>query len=258
MSFNRRLEIAPEFYEDTKQQIIKNGSKVWEQSFGSRRNLYGDGHLCGTTSPEDYLPLKELSKSQLGAFLGQFTKSLYNQIRKDDSILDKQVIFNGVSRDKNFVAWEEIQPREMFYNVDLSSAYWQMAFRLGYITKRMFNSYLEKDSYKEAKRYCISFLARENEMNYHDGREINHVRCNTDCLQQIYDNIRNELYSCIQNVLFDIKDWIEFNIDGVTIKEKDLPLVQERFDSLNLVYKINECLKIDERTYLLKGKIRKF
>jgi hypothetical protein len=258
MSYNKRLELPIEHYEKTKEIIIKNGSKVWEQSFGSRKSLYGDGEICGIMSTQNYLPLSNINSLQLGAFLGQFTKSLYSQIRKNDNLLNLKINFFGVSRDKNESGWIKLKPKEYFYNVDLSSAYWQIAYRLGYISKRMFSSYIEKDDYKEAKRYCISFLARENEMQYHDGREIDLITCDIEVLNQIYTNIRNELYNCIQEVLKDINEWIEFNIDGVTIREKDLDIVCRKFNELNLIYKTNKCLKIDSNHYLLKGKIRNF
>lgn len=252
-----RLEILPEHYEPTKEVLLTNGAKVWEQTFGSRRNLYGDGHLFGSIGTGDYLPLSEITKNQFGAFLGQFTKSLYNQIRKNDSLLDLKIEFNDVSRNKNLESWNKLKSREVFYNVDLSSAYWQIAFKLGYISRRMFDSYIDKDAYKEAKRYCISFLARENEMNYYDQREIDNIKCNNDCLYQIYTNIRNELYTCISNVKPG-NDWIEYNIDGISVMAKDLDSVCKKFDEMNLKYKINECAKLDKKEYTLKERIRKF
>ena len=114
------------------------------------------------------------------------------------------------------------------------------------------------DDYKEAKRYCISFLARDNQMKYYDGRKIDIVTCDTSCLYQIYENIRHELYRCIKEVYSNTTDWIEFNIDGINVLEKDLNLICDKFKELGLSYKINECVKIDKQEYFHKGQIRKF
>jgi hypothetical protein len=51
---------------------------------------------------------------------------------------------------------------------------------------------------------------------------------------------------------------LDYNIDGISVKEKDLKLITEKLDSLNLKYKVNECIKIDSTSYYQKGKIRKF
>lgn len=258
MSFYSKLEIAPEEYEKTKNVVKKNGSKIWEQTIGSRTNLFVDSELVGSLSEDHYLKFSGITSSQFGAFLGQFTKSLYRQIQKNDSLLELKIEFDGMSRDKNQEAWNKMKNREVFYNVDISSAYWQIAYRLGYITKKMFDSYFLKDEYKEAKRYCISFLARENYMDYQDQREIKRIECNIDCLNQVYENIRNELYCCITNSKEGIKDWIEYNIDAVAIRKKDLTLVCERLSQMNLVYKVNECVKLDSKEYVSKNKARKF
>lgn len=258
MSFYSKLEIAPEEYENTKNVIKKNGSKIWEQTLGSRTNLFVDSELVGSLSEDHYLKFSGITSAQFGSFLGQFTKSLYSQIQKNDSLLELKIDFEGLTRDKNQKAWNKIKNREVFYNVDISSAYWQIAYRLGYISKRMFSSYFTKDEYKEAKRYCISFLARDNYMDYQDEREIKRMVCDTSCLDQVYENIRNELYLSISKAKEGIEDWIEYNIDAIVIQEKNLNLVCDRLTEMNLIFKINECVKLDSKEYVSKNKVRKF
>jgi hypothetical protein len=46
--------------------------------------------------------------------------------------------------------------------------------------------------------------------------------------------------------------------ESISVLEKDVPLICDKLKSLNLKYKINECLKIDKEDYYFKGKIRKF
>lgn len=259
MLFNKSLEIENKFYEPTKQVLIQNGGVVTEQFYGSRKILYSNNELCGFSEVDYYLPMNEdLDNKKFYQFLSTFKRSLYSQIRKNDSLLDLQIEFDGVSRDKNYKTWETIKSREMFYNIDLVSAYWQIAHKLGYISTKTFNAYLLKEEYKEAKRYCISFLARENEMMYYDGREINKISCDLTCMYQIYDNIRNDLYCCINEIKNMIENWVEYNIDGISVLADDLEKVCLKFNKMNLIYKINECLKIDNEDFYMKEKIRKF
>jgi len=258
MSFNERLEIDIDEYDKTKQQLLNNGSKLWERTFGSRVILYADKEFVGTLIPENNLLLPKLTSKQFYSFLGQFSKNLYQQIKASDKLLDLNIDFDDVSRDKNHEMWSKVKSRTLFYNVDLSSAYWQIAHKLGYISTKFFDKYMFLDEYKEAKRYCISFLARDNQMKYYDGREIDIITCDTSCLYQIYENIRHQLYQYIKEVYSLTTEWIEFNIDGVNILQKDLNLITQKFDELGLIYKVNECVKIDKHEYFHKGQIRKF
>jgi hypothetical protein len=259
MQFRKSLEIDEPNYLNTIQVLIENGSKVSEHRSGSRRTIYADSHVCGYSQTEYNLPLSpELKPSQFYAFLGVFKKSLYNQFRLNENLWNLKIDFNGVSRDKNHVSWLKLKNRTVFYNIDLSSAYWQMAFRLGYISKKTFNSYMYRDEYKEAKRYCVSFLARENEMKYFDGREIDCVECDVSAFYQVYDNIRHELYNCIGTLTKLTDNWIEYNIDGISVSSKDKDAVCKCLEEMNLIYKVNECIKIDKHEYFQKGQIRKF
>jgi hypothetical protein len=259
MIFRKTLEIADVHYERTKEVLIKNGSKVCEQKHGSRRILYADSEICGFSEMNYYIPLSDkISSKQFNSFLGAFTKSLYNQIRKNNDLLLLSIEFKGVSRDKNRANWNKIKKKEIFYNVDLSSAYWQMAYKLNYISKSFYQNYIFRDEYKEAKRYCISFLSRDNHMVYYDNREINVIQCDTSVLEAVYTNIRNNLYNTIDELKKSTDRWIDYNIDGISVCKNDLEKVSSILDNQNLLYKVNECIKIDNNEYYQKGKIRKF
>jgi hypothetical protein len=259
MLLKKGLEIDIPFYEPTKETLIKNGSKVSEQFYGSRKILYGNNQICGYAKMDHYLTFSEdLDPNKFYAFLGAFKRSLYNQIKKNNDLLGLKIEFNKDSKCKNLKNWAKVKSKSKFYNIDISSAYWQMAHQLGYISKTLFEKYIDKDEYKEAKRYCISFLARENFMNYHDQREIQTVHCDISALYQIYENIRNQLYLTIHQAKDCTKNWLEYNIDAITIIEEDLDLVCQKFNSLNIQYKVNECIKLDKNEYFMKGKIRKF
>ena len=133
-----------------------------------------------------------------------------------------------------------------------------MAHKLGYISDRLFHNYIHRDEFKEAKRYCVSFLARENEMVYYDNREIDRIICDTRVLKQIYENIRHELYNTIEKLKNLAPNWINYNIDGISVKKSEMLPICNFLDENKIIYKVNECIKIDNIEYYFKGKIRKF
>jgi hypothetical protein len=259
MLFRNSLEIEDEHFDQTKNVLIKNGSKISEQLYGSRRILYSNGEVCGYAQLDYYLPISEnLPSKKFYSFLASFKRSLYNQFKKNNNLLNLRIEYNGLTRDTNFENWRRLKNRSKFYVIDLNSAYWQFAYKLGYISKTVFEKYIDLEEYKEAKRYAVSFLARENEMIYHDGRSICNVQCEISCLYQVYENIRNEMYKCISELVSSVPDWLVYNIDSISVCEKDVKLVEENLQKINLKYKVEEAIKIDDIEYCFKGKVRKF
>lgn len=255
----KTLEIDPDFYEKTKNVLINNGLSVSEHTLGSRKTLFSNNEICGFYSSENTLPLsKNLSHNKFFTFLSAFNRCLYAQLRKNEDLLSLNIEFYGEARSKNKDSWKKMKGKEIFYNLDLSSAYWQIAYKLGYINEALFLQYIHNDDYKQAKRYCISFLARENHMVYYDGRPIKKIDCDNSCLNQVYTNIRHELYNTMHRIKNQVSDWIEYNIDGISVMSKDLDFTKEILDQNGLLYKVNECFKIDKNEYYFKGKIRKF
>jgi hypothetical protein len=85
------------------------------------------------------------------------------------------------------------------------------------------------------------------------------IKCDTSVLQQVYDNIRNELYKIIQKPFprFDL-EWVSYNIDGVMVTANSVDLLKSAFNEENLGYSITQCRKIDEKHYEYKGETRLF
>lgn len=249
------LELQPEQYDAIRVNQSKNGTSFNEHRYGSRRNLFVKNRLIASTSLTSSIDLGELSNAHFVSFLGAFNRNLYLQINQDQELLNLKIDFKDPSRDKNLKLWNSLPNGTFFYNMDLSSAYWQIAHRLGYIPTKFYEKYQHLEEYKQAKRYCISFLARTNKMEYSDRPSIS---CDISPLQRIYDNIRNELYRCIKYARKGAENWIEYNIDGVSVLAKDIPTVKTNLKDLSLDFKINECLKVSDTEYSYKGKLRKF
>ena len=253
-----KLECDNEEYSMIQNVQRFNKTKTKEQFIGSRKKLFSNNEIIATTSAYNGLSLGDISKNQFYSFLGAFNKQLYNQFKKNNDLYSLDIDFKGASRDKNYTFWNEINEGDFFYNLDLKSAYWQVAHKLGYFNEKMFNRYFVLDEYKMAKRLCISFLARRNRMIYYIDGDKKQIDCNTDVFLTVYKNIRHYLYNSMFSCIHPKMDWIEYNIDGITITSKDLDYVKDYFNNLGLKYKITECRKVNAKQYLYGQKIRTF
>jgi len=253
-----KLECTVNEYDDLQKVQRANNNNIKEHFIGSRRKLFNSNIMIATISAHNNLQLGKITQPQFNAFLGGFNKQLYKQFANNQELYDLKINFGGASRDKNYAAWEEIKQGEYFYNLDLKSAYWQVANKLGYLNEKMYNKYFSLDEYKMAKRLCISFLARQNYMVYYVNGEEYQVNCDTSVFKRVYENIRYYLYSTITNCLNDSLGWLEYNIDGITITAKSMKYVKNYLEVNNLQYKITECKKIDDKRYLYGSIERNF
>jgi hypothetical protein len=238
---------------------VENQNGYSEQQIGSRKKLFVHNRLVATSSPNNSLDLGGLTKPEFTSFLGLFNRGLYSQFKKFPDLYDQQVDFRGVARHKNRKNFEEIEVGTYFYNVDLSSAYWQILYRLNYTTEKTYDKYMRSKKHKTAKRFCVSFLARANKKTYNfpDGSQVE-INCDTTVLRNVYSNVRKELYRLIQESINGKESYLEFNIDGVTVLESDLKEVKDFFDCQNLIYKTTLCRKLNDRQYLYGNETRNF
>lgn len=256
--FNK-CEVDSNTYEILKKVQLKNGTNVREHLIGSRKKLYSHNFLIATTANSAQLELNGLSSQKFNSFIGMFNRNLYTQFYKKPELHELLINYDGLAREKNYQLWDSLTEDTFFYNVDLSSAYWQIAHSLGYISDKLFQNYMYLDDYKTLKRYCVSFLARKNKVKYTDKNgEFYEVYCDTSALQRVYDNIRNELYYSIEKVRLKCKNCIEYNIDGIMVLNSDLKEVKKELKRLNLEYKITECIKLNDKEFVYGSKVRRF
>ena len=253
-----KCEVLDNKYLEIKNMQLSNGTAIREHHLGSRKKLIVYNKLIATTSATSSLELGGITKQQFHSFLGAFTKILYKQFLLKPDLFDLEIYFKGISRAKNKKQWDMLPAGAFFYNIDLNSAYWQICYMLDYIPEKFFLDYLNNDNFKQAKRYCVSFLGRENKMFYLQKDNIYEIKCNTDFQKKIYSNIRNMLYLCINEALIGVDDWVEFNIDGVSVVAESLNLVKQRFKEQGLKYKITECRKINDIEYSYGNKIKQY
>lgn len=257
--YGKGLQYSEKRYNEIKSRLIKNQVKFNEQQFGSRKSLYLNNQLTATTVSSAGLDIGKLSQRKFTAFLGMFNRIMYNQFAKNPELLKQKIEFKGMSRKKNTELWDKINYGTVFYNLDLSSAYWQMAYRLGYITEKVYKNYMDKDEYKEVKRFCISFLARSNKKRYtsNTGEEYE-IKCDMTPLQNVYDNIRNELYKTMSEIAQNFSGVLEQNIDGITVLSEHYKTAKALLKEKGLKFKVTQCIKVNDFEYFYGTKPRSF
>jgi len=250
------LEISR--YSDCISNQVRNKKDFMEHIIGSRRKLIINGKVRATHISAGNIDLGNITHKQFSIFLGLFSKQIYKSFYDNEKLYDLKIEFRKQSKKKDFKKWDSMQEGSVFYNIDLKSAYWQIARKLGYIGDVFYNRYIKDDSYKKAKRYCISFLARKNKMHYNINQITYDINCEDEVLRGVYKNIRNELYNTITNVVSLCSSFVEYNIDGISVSAKDVDIVTDAFISLGLVYKITRCVKVNDESYNYGCKIKNF
>lgn len=252
--------VTLERYNSLVELQIKNGVPYSEHYKGSRKTLFvHEKPYVTLLSGGNYLEIGEISDAQFNSFIGTFKKTLYKNIIENPKLLTHKVEFSGTSRGKNREAFNSIPVDSYFWSLDLSSAYWQMGYRLGYVSKNFYEKYIGNDDYKVVKRLCFSFLARCNYKTYQYKNENYQIDCDNTLDQLVYDNIRHELYNIIAGALEIAGDnYIDYNIDAIGFKNGVRKEVVQYFKEQNLVFKMLPAVKVSETHYDLKDKIKKF
>lgn len=236
--------------------LMNRGENYSEQIKGGRKTFFMDNKMYFYTVDDQNINIgKYLTDNQFFSFLGRFSKQLYNRFIKNPKLYDIDISYPGSPISKNVLSWTRIEELEGFYSIDLKSAYWQIANKLGYLNDKMFKKYMLDNDYKQAKRLCISFLGRENKKKY--GKNII-IKCETDILYKIYQNIRYELHGIIHEASCLVKDYVYFNVDGIYVQKKDKETIENFFKSKGLEFETELCVKYSKIEYIHKGKMRKF
>jgi hypothetical protein len=254
----KSFELESKRYDECIKTLQSNKKSFQEHLYGSRRKIILNNKVRATSSATGNLNIGDLTNEKFVSFLALFSKHLYKRLIKYPYLYQYKINFIGVARSKNYKFWSTLKENTLFYNIDLKSAYWQIAKQLGYIDDDFFNRYMFNDDYKQAKRYCISFLARRNRVFYHEKGKVHDIECDITSLKTCYNNIRHQLYSCISKAVSLCNNVIEFNIDGIYVMADEVDIVRKAFDEMNLIYKITKCVKVNENQYKYDYQIRNY
>ena len=111
--------VSEEYYSEIMNNQFKNGSVVREHYLGRRAKLYSDNMFIATKCDNTTLNIGGLSDSKFFSFIGLFNKQLYKQFQLYPDLFFLDVEFQGLSRQKNFDAWDKMEVGDFFYNIEL-------------------------------------------------------------------------------------------------------------------------------------------
>lgn len=161
----------------------------------------------------------------------------------------------------NRLFWESIPAETEFYIIDAKHAYWRIAFLLGYIKKGMYEKYAENKELKSVRNISLAILNSSHKCEYYfDNKKINEVTCDTSLYSRIYNNIRYSSYNLCGRLRNDLdSSCFAYRTDGVFLLKPGLHHAKKIFEKNNLFYKIEKCVKIDNKSYTNEcGELKKF
>jgi len=156
-------------------------------------------------------------------------------------------------------AWYRLNVNEIFYLVDARACYWRIAMMLGYISKNIFEKYMD-DELKTARNMALAVWTTSIRKDYYSkGVKTHEISCDISPYQIIYNNIRNFTYNHSGETRAALgKDFIAYRVDGVYCLPTGLTVAKASFRKAGLDYRVTKCVKIDEKNYVNSdGEIKK-
>lgn len=171
-----------------------------------------------------------------------------------------------VVRYRNQDLWKSLPPDTRFHALDLNNCWFQMAYRLGYISKSMYHTWRNQKEYKNVLRRFMPMLSSTKAFYKYKGKKI--VKKGMDpfslSCKALFDNIRSEASKHIeaiieivghQNVIYANTDEIAVIVgENGTLRK----VVAEYFIENRLEYKVALCRKIDNSAYQHGSKTKKW
>jgi hypothetical protein len=140
---------------------------------------------------------------------------------------------------------------DMFYKIDISHAYWQISWRIGMLSDKLYENYNNDKQIKQFRNMSLtSVLAPKTVDVFINGRLRSTFIEDTTIYKHVYKKIRIICYNLIAEVKKSLGDkWIDYNVDAISFLPEALETVQNKLKELDYKYKIMECEKLSETEY---------
>ena len=165
------------------------------------------------------------------------------------------------ARIKDDAIWNDIPVGGEFWCIDINSCYWQMAYKLGYISEKLYNTYVDLADFKLIKQLSLSFLPKRSHKDYYkNGEKIWSINCENEQWDIIYKNITSKSFNLIhelelivrkQNVLMRLSD-------AIYVKYSHVAAIEDYLNDANVKYKTLQCVKLSPSTYNMDDELKNF
>lgn len=237
--------------------VSKKGPAVIEIK-GSRRVLRSGYKKLAEFRPGP--PNKEVQSKQARTLMRSVRSAVTRYINKNNlQVPEIKKMYPVVYTNRLF--WESIPNNTDFYIIDAKHAYWRIAYLLGYIGKGLYKKYAEDKTMKTVRNISLAILNSSHKCEYYEhGQKIAEITCDTSLYSRVYNNIRYFSYNLCGRLRNDLDSTcFAYRTDGVFLLRPGLVKAKKIFESYNLLYKIEKCVKIDDKTYsTMDGELKKF
>jgi hypothetical protein len=166
----------------------------------------------------------------------------------------------SIKKHRNRDKWDSIKDGSSFYLIDMVSCYWQMAYKLGYIDKALFDRFMYNDDYKQAKRLCFTLLKKNTVLaEYCIGSDVvNSVVCDSTIANNVFFNIRN-MSSVYINELVGLlgNEYLFFNVDGIAVCDDKYIDVSNYFKDKDIKVSVYRCTKTVDNKYVVNNQSKR-
>ena len=95
MRNGRLLEYPEVRYNEIRNRLLKNNRNFSEQVFGGRKTIYLNNQVTATTVADAGLIMGDITKRQFMAFLGMFSRIMYQQFKKNTELFNLKIEFKN-------------------------------------------------------------------------------------------------------------------------------------------------------------------
>ena len=181
-----------------------------------------------------------------------FIKKVKRAVKSSENLSSARRMYENQSSGAIKYFWynEKIKPNSELsdcLNIDLNSAYWATAFKLGLISEALYKEGLDESKIKKQTRLtAIGSLAKKVKVYEFDGREQRKIEDRiVEETAFVWDVICNEVGKVLHEAAKKSgKDFIFFWVDGIYIKKSSRKVVESVFSNHGYDYKIIDCKKI--------------
>jgi hypothetical protein len=206
------------------------------------------------------IPIPDLQSKEARRLMAQVRASVTRYIKKTNFQVPAIKKEYPVTFTNRFF-WESIPENTEFFIIDAKHAYWRIAYLHGYINKKLYEKYAENKEMKQVKNISLSILNSRQKRQYYSGNKLTHeIGCDTSLYCRVYDNIRYFSYNLCGSLRNSLDEsCFAYRTDGVFILKPGLHDAKKIFEKNNLLYKIEKCVKVDNKTFSTQdGELKNF
>ena len=256
-------EVSKKSFEKLEQNLKSNRQSYWIEAKRGQRYLFHNGKMVAKrkykTSVEKKIKTRKEQQKVL-SLIANVKKSFTSHIKKVGTVEEIPQHYGSVYT--NRIAFRELpNDTELFY-IDIKHCYWRIAFILGYISTKVYENNLDKKEMKLYRNMALSCTIAPKIIEIHEYNKPMVIQQEDTVMHKImYSNIRFFAWNLMGNIVNELgKDKVfGYWTDGILVGKNEVNKVKKIFDVNNLLYRVKNCVKIDDKHYkeIERDKIKK-